>query len=91
MNQKELIDTIANDLCMTKASVRRVFKHAGALAAESVNNGGSFQLPGIGSIRRGMRPAMRRWIPARNEVRVVPATAVIRFRASKSIKEKIAF
>ena len=86
MNKTELIDQIANDADIPKASATRALDAALAAIAATLKEGGSVSLVGFGTFEVGSRAARTGRNPRTGESIKIDEAKVPKFRAGKAFQ-----
>ncbi|HRK39510.1 MAG TPA: HU family DNA-binding protein [Burkholderiaceae bacterium] len=89
MNKTELIDQIANDADIPKASATRALDAALAAIAATLKEGGSVSLVGFGTFEVGSRAARTGRNPRTGESIKIDEAKVPKFRAGKALKDAV--
>ncbi len=89
MNKTELIDQIANDADLSKASAARALDSALAAIATVLKTGGSVSLVGFGTFELGERAARAGRNPRTGESIKIEKSKVPKFRAGKALKDAL--
>jgi DNA-binding protein HU-beta len=89
MNKAELIDYIATQADLSKASAGRVLDAAIDGIVATLKTGGTVTLAGFGSFQIGMRKARAGRNPRTGAAIQIAASKVLRFRASKLLKGEV--
>lgn len=89
VNKTELIDQIANDADISKASATRALDSALAAIAATLKMGGSVSLVGFGTFEVGQRAARSGRNPRTGESIKIEEAKVPKFRAGKALKDAL--
>lgn len=89
MTKTQLVETLANELNMPKAQVRRMVDALVDLVASTLVKGNKVQLSGLGVFDVRKRAAREGRNPQTGEVINIPARNAVGFRAAKSLKEAV--
>lgn len=89
VNKTELIDQIANDADISKASATRALDSALAAIAATLKMGGSVSLVGFGTFEVGERAARAGRNPRTGESIKIDEAKVPKFRAGKALKDAL--
>lgn len=89
MNKTDLIDHIANDADISKASASRALDAALAAIATTLKAGGSVSLVGFGTFEVGQRAARAGRNPRTGESIKIDEAKVPKFRAGKALKDAL--
>ena len=89
MNKTELIDQIANDADISKASATRALDAALEAITAELKASGSVSLVGFGTFEVGERAARTGRNPRTGESIKIDAAKVPKFRAGKSLKDAV--
>jgi len=89
VNKTELIDQIANDADISKASATRALDSALAAIAATLKMGGSVSLVGFGTFEVGQRAARAGRNPRTGESIKIEEAKVPKFRAGKALKDAL--
>ncbi len=92
MNKQEIIANIAEEHGITKAQAKQIFEQifediTAAFMSKKTDN--KIQVPGFGSFKMEKRPARTGRNPKTGESMKIPAKQVVKFTASKTLKDKI--
>ena len=90
MNKAELIATIAEKTGMTKKDAERVVSATFEAITDTLQKGDKVQVSGFGSFEVKTREARVGRNPRTKEEVQIPATRLPAFKASKTLKDKIA-
>lgn len=89
MNKAELIEKIAIDADITKASAERSLNSAIAHIIHAVTKGDSVQLIGFGTYSSGKRAARMGRNPKTGEPLKIAAAKTVKFSAGKAFKDAV--
>jgi DNA-binding protein HU-beta len=89
MNKAELIEKIASQADMTKASAERVLNSSIEQIIKSVTKGEDVQLIGFGTFKSGKRAARIGRNPQTGAELKIPAAKTVRFSAGKAFKDAV--
>lgn len=89
MNKTELIDHIANDADISKASATRALDAALDAITAALKSGGSVSLVGFGTFEVGQRAARSGRNPRTGESIKIDEAKVPKFRAGKALKDAL--
>lgn len=89
MNKAELIELIANDADITKASAERALSSAVETVITSVTKGNDVQLIGFGTFKSGKRSARVGRNPQTGAEIKIPAAKTVKFTAGKAFKDAV--
>lgn len=89
MTKHDLIDHLATETGLAKASVDDVLKSLGDLAKTYLKRGGEIPLPGIGRLSARQRAGRTGHNPKTGEPVAIPARCVAAFQASKTLKDAL--
>lgn len=89
MNKTELIDHIANDADISKASATRALDAALDAITAALKAGGSVSLVGFGTFEVGQRAARAGRNPRTGESIKIEEAKVPKFRAGKAFKDAV--
>ena len=94
VSQKELIDTITNELQVTgvpisKTAVTAVLSRLGEVATRALDSGFDVPLPGLGKLKITERAARSGHNPQTGQPMEVPAKRVVKFTEAKALGEHI--
>jgi DNA-binding protein HU-beta len=90
MNQKELIQTIANLSGLPRVAIREILCTAGDVVAETLAEGAEdVALPGFGKFRSIRRAPRLMRLPPLGEQRLVAGKRVGKFFASESFRKRV--
>jgi DNA-binding protein HU-beta len=89
VNKTELIDQIANDADISKASATRALDAALAAIAANLKMGGSVSIVGFGTFEVGQRAARSGRNPRTGESIKIQEAKVPKFRAGKALKDAL--
>lgn len=89
MNKTELIDAIAADADISKASAQRVLDSVIGHVIKAVTKGDTVQLIGFGSFSSGKRAARVGRNPRTGEEIKIAAAKTVKFTAGKAFKDAV--
>ena len=89
MNKKELVEKIADEADITKASADRVLSSAIEHIISSVTKGNDVQLIGFGTFKSGKRSARIGRNPQTGAELKIPAAKTVKFSAGKAFKDTV--
>ena len=89
MNKSELVERIANDADISKASAERVINSAIELITKAVTKGDSVQLIGFGTYSQGKRSARMGRNPSTGAEIKIAASKTVKFSAGKAFKDSV--
>jgi len=89
MNKAEIIEKIASQADMTKASAERVLNSSIEQIIKSVTKGEDVQLIGFGTFKSGKRAARIGRNPQTGAELKIPATKTVKFSAGKAFKDAV--
>ncbi len=89
MNKTELIDQIADNADISKASATRALDAALEAITAELKNGGSVSLVGFGTFEVGERAARTGRNPRTGESIKIDEAKVPKFRAGKALKDAV--
>ncbi len=89
MNKTELIDFIATDADMSKASASRALESAIEAVKQTLSKGGSVSLVGFGTFAVGKRAARVGRNPRTGTSLKIKAALVPKFRPGKALKDAL--
>jgi len=89
MNKSELVEKIASDADITKASAERALSSAIEQIIKSVTKGDDVQLIGFGTIKSGKRAARIGRNPQTGAELKIPAAKTVKFTAGKAFKDAV--
>jgi DNA-binding protein HU-beta len=89
VNKTELIDHIANDADISKASATRALDAALDAITEALKSGGSVSIVGFGTFEVGQRAARAGRNPRTGESIKIDEAKVPKFRAGKALKDAL--
>ena len=89
MNKSELVEHIASDADISKASAERILNSAIELIIEAVAKGESVQLIGFGTYRQGKRSARIGRNPSTGAEIKIAASKTVKFSAGKGFKDSV--
>lgn len=89
MNKTELVCAIAKAAELSKAAAGRTLDAVIKIVGDSLGKGNKVALPGFGTFDVGKRKKRTGRNPRTGAPMVIPAAKVPRFRAGKTLKEKV--
>ena len=89
MNKSELIERIATDADITKASAERALSSAIETIIKAISKGGDVQLIGFGTFKSGKRAARMGRNPQTGAEIKIPASKTVKFTAGKAFKDAV--
>jgi len=89
MNKAELIEKIASQADMTKASAERVLNSSIEQIIKSVTKGEDVKLIGFGTFKSGKRAARIGRNPQTGAELKIPAAKTVKFSAGKAFKDAV--
>lgn len=89
MNKSELIEIIANDADITKASADRALSSTIEHIIKAVTKGDDVQLIGFGTFKSGKRSARTGRNPQTGAEIKIPAAKTVKFTAGKAFKDAV--
>ena len=89
MNKSELVEKIANDADMSKASAERVLSSAIEQIIKAVTKGNDVQLIGFGTFKSGKRAARVGRNPQTGAEIKIPAAKTVKFTAGKAFTDAV--
>jgi len=89
MNKAEIIEKIASQADMTKASAERVLNSSIEQIIKSVTKGEDVQLIGFGTFKSGKRAARIGRNPQTGAELKIPAAKTVKFSAGKAFKDAV--
>ena len=89
MNKSELVEKIANDVDISKASADRALSSAIAHIIKVIGKGGDVQLIGFGTFKSGKRAARMGRNPQTGAEIKIPASKTVKFTAGKAFKDAV--
>ena len=89
MNKSELVEKIANDAEISKASADRVLNAAIETIIKAVTKGDDVQLIGFGTFKSGKRAARMGRNPKTGEPLKIAAAKTVKFSAGKAFKDSV--
>lgn len=89
MNKAELVEKIADEAELSKASAERALNAAIAAVIKSVTKGEAVQLIGFGTFSQGKRAARVGRNPATGAEIKIPASKTVKFTAGKAFKDSV--
>lgn len=89
MNKTELIAAVAENANISKTQAAQVLDAVLAAVADTLADGGEVALPGFGSFSVGERAERTGRNPATGETITIAAAKVVKFKAGKTLKDKV--
>mgnify|MGYP000400651865 FL=1 len=89
MNKAELVEKIANDADISKASAERVLNTSIETIIKAVTKGDKVQLIGFGTFGSGKRAARIGRNPKTGEAIKIAASKTVKFSAGKAFKDSV--
>jgi DNA-binding protein HU-beta len=89
MNKAELVEKIAQDADLSKASADRVLNATIDQIISTVTKGGDVQLVGFGTFKSGKRAARVGRNPSTGAEIKIPAAKTVKFTAGKAFKDAV--
>lgn len=89
MNKAELIEVIAKEAKLSKASAQAALDATVSAVVKAVTKGDSVSLVGFGSFSSGKRAARVGRNPQTGESIKIPAAKTVKFSAGKTFKEAV--
>ena len=89
MNKAELVEKIAGDADISKASADRALSSAIEQIINAVTKGGEVQLIGFGTFKSGKRAARTGRNPSTGAEIKIPAAKTVKFSAGKAFKDAV--
>jgi DNA-binding protein HU-beta len=89
MNKSELIEAIAKQADLSKASASRALAAYTDTVQGALKKGGSVALVGFGTFSTGKRAARTGLNPRTREAIKIPAKKVVKFRAGAGLKKAV--
>ncbi|QWD33517.1 HU family DNA-binding protein [Polynucleobacter paneuropaeus] len=89
MNKAELVEKIANDVDISKATADRVLSATIEQIIKAVTKGDDVQLIGFGTFKSGKRAARVGRNPATGAEIKIPAAKTAKFSAGKAFKDAV--
>ena len=89
MNKAELVEKIADDAELSKASAERALNSAIENIIKAVTKGDSVQLVGFGTFSQGKRSARTGRNPKTGEALEIKAAKIPKFRPGKGLKDAL--
>ena len=89
MNQKDLIDQIANIVGESRITVKSILETAADVIHTELIEGGEATLPGLGKFTAKQRAAKKGRNPATGAEIDIPAKRVPHFSAAKALKDAV--
>lgn len=89
MNKLQLVEKIAHDVEITKASAERALSSAIEHIIKAVTKGDDVQLIGFGTFKSGKRAARMGRNPKTGAEIKIPAAKTVKFSAGKAFKDAV--
>lgn len=89
MNKAEFVDEVANNADITKATARRVVDAVMEVMSQSLERNEDVNLIGFGNFKASERSSREGRNPQTGEKIRIPGGKVVRFKASKRLKERL--
>lgn len=89
MNKTELIKKVAENINITKVKAQSIINTFINTITEQLSNGNNVYLFGFGTFQTKNRSSREGRNPRTGEVIIIPKSKVVKFTASKELKEKI--
>lgn len=89
MNKTELIEVIAKDAKLSKASAQAALDATLAAVVKAVSKGDAVTLVGFGAFSSGKRAARTGRNPQTGETIKIPAAKTVKFSAGKGFKDAV--
>lgn len=90
MNKQQLVDAIAEETSLSKASAEKAVEALGKILRDELRKGGEVALYGVGSFRVTQRAARTSRNPRTGAELKIPAKKAPQFRAAKALKDAVA-
>lgn len=90
MSNKQLIEDIAAQHSLTLAKSKAILETIGVSVSKQLLDGQDVSLPGIGKLKTSTRPARIGRNPKTGDQVDIPAKTVVKFSATKSLKDAVA-
>lgn len=90
MNKQELIDAVADETDLAKATVSRVLDAQAELATLVLQQGGEVTLPGLGKLKTKQSAARTGRNPHTGEEIDIPAKTSVKLVVAKALKDAVA-
>ena len=90
MNQKELIEAIASNAGVSKASIKWMLEVLADAVHKEIKSGGEITLPGIGKLSVSHRAARAGRNPKTGATLHIEAKKTPKFTAAKALKDAVA-
>lgn len=87
MNKKELIKSVSNLAQLNESQVEKVFNSLSSLILSELKKEEKINFLGLGNFEVAHRKERTGIIPATKEKIVIPAKKVVKFKATKALKE----
>jgi len=89
MTQTELIKKVAKEQELSKAKAEKIVKSVLSAISESLANGEEVRLSELGAFKFGQRSERKGRNPRTGKELTIPAKRVVKFVASKSVREAV--
>lgn len=89
MNKKGLIDAMASNKTVTKKDSNVMIQALAEVIMEALSNGDEVNLPGLGKFVVRDRAERQGRNPSNGSAITIPASKVVKFKASKGLKESV--
>lgn len=89
LTKGQIVGQLAEKLDIPKKTAATFLEELVNLAVKETKTKGTFQIPGIGKLRKAHRKARMGRNPQTGEALKIPAKTVVRFRVSKTCKEAV--
>ncbi|MFQ5776663.1 MAG: HU family DNA-binding protein [Terriglobia bacterium] len=89
LTKSQIVRTLAEKMDIPKKTAGAFLEELVNLAVKETKTKGTFQIPGIGKLRKAHRKARMGRNPQTGEALKIPAKTVVRFRVSKVCKEAV--
>jgi len=89
MTKADLVAEIANESGLTKSLAEKALDGFVSAVSAALSDGDKFTLVGFGSFSVGARSEREGRNPRTGEVIKIPASKVVRFKAGKTLSEKV--
>jgi len=89
MTQTELIEKVAKEQELSKAKAEKIVRAVLSAIRESLSNGEEVRISGLGVFKLGQRSERKGRNPKTGTELTIPAKRVVKFVASKSVKEAV--
>lgn len=90
LNKKDLIQEIAQSTEVSKSDVALVLDQLAATAQQQLQSGNEVVIPGIGKLAPQQREERQGRNPATGESITIAAKTIVKFTATKSLKDAVA-